>query len=245
MSYDKGAAFVHILRFMMDDDTLFYNSLQNFQATFKDSVAIGLDVRDQLNAMSNVNFDDAFNEWYYGEGYPTYSVKYNVVNDDLLFEVSHTTSSSTPTFTNPLELEIKRTNLPDTTIRVDISSNSSHFSIPNFGSSLQTIIVDPNNWIINKVGSVAKDENYLSIPQENKSVAVNIYPNPSLGEFNIVIDDNIEKAIKINNTQGELVYEGSFNNSQKVNLLNQEAGYYIVRITSKDGRQWVKTIVKK
>lgn len=245
LSYDKGAAFVHTLRFMMDDDSLFYQSLKNFQSTFKDSVAIGLDVRDQLNAMSNVNFDEAFNQWYFGEGYPTYSVKYNVVNDDLFFEVSHTTSSSTPTFTNPLELEIKRTNLPDTTIRVNISSNSNHFSIPNFGSSLQTIVVDPNNWIINKVGSINLDESYLSVEEQSKNLAIKIYPNPSAGIIHIAMDDNSEKDIQILNTQGKLVYEGKFNSSTSVDLQTKEAGYYIVKITSKEGKQWVKTIVKK
>lgn len=245
LSYDKGAAFVHTLRFMMNDDTLFYNSLKDFQANFKDSVAIGLDVRNQMNAMSSVNFDDAFNEWYFGEGFPTYSVKYNIINDDLFFEISHTTSSSTPTFTNPLELEIKRTNLPDTTIRVDISSNSNHFSIPNFGSSLQTIVVDPNNWIINKVGSIAKDGSYLSVNEESKDAAISIFPNPSEGLFNIEMDDDTEKNIQILNTQGQLVHEGKFNTSTIVDLQTKKAGYYIVKITSKEGKQWVKTVVKK
>ncbi len=243
LSYDKGAAFVHTLRFMMNDDTLFYQALKNFLADFKDSVAVGLDVRDHLNAVSTVNYDNAFNEWYYGEGYPTYSIKYNIVNNDLYLGVSHTTSSSTPTFTNPIELKIKRAGLPDTTIRFDISSNSDHFLIPNFGNSVQTVIVDPNNWIINRVGSVVKDANYTSLLQNNKEVAINIFPNPSHGLFNIVMDDNSEKSIQVYTAQGKLVYESRFNNETSVNLQTEKSGYYIVKITALDGRRWVKTIV--
>lgn len=243
LSYDKGAAFVHTLRFMMNDDTLFFQALKNYQNTFKDSVAMALDVKDQLAAVTTVNFDEAFNQWYYGEGYPTYSLKWNSIGDDLYFNVSHTTSSSTPTFTTPLELFFERENLPDTTIRVEISSNNDHFFIPNFGQTKTTAKIDPNNWIINKVGTISKDENYSSIAEEEMNLLLNIYPNPSAGEFNIVMDDHSKKTIQIYSPLGKSVYLGAFNNSTTVNLQSEQSGYYIVRIISEDGRQWIKTIV--
>lgn len=243
LSYDKGAAFVHTLRFMMNDDTLFFQALKNYQNTFKDSVAMALDVKDQLAAVTTVNFDEAFNQWYYGEGYPTYSLKWNSIGDDLYFNVSHTTSSSTPTFTTPLELFFERENLPDTTIRVEISSNNDHFFIPNFGQTKTTAKIDPNNWIINKVGTISKDENYSSIAEEEMNLLLNIYPNPSAGEFNIVMDDHSKKTIQIYSPLGKSVYLGAFNNSTTVNLQSEQPGYYIVRIISEDGRQWIKTIV--
>src|SRR5699024_4867401 len=118
LSYDKGAAFVHTLRFMLDDDDLFYQTLQQFLSDFKDSTAIGIDFRNTLNNNSNLNFDQAFEEWYFDEGFPVYSLVFNNVGDDLLFKVSHTTSSSTPTFTNPLEIKFSRNGMPDTTLRI-------------------------------------------------------------------------------------------------------------------------------
>lgn len=244
LTYDKGAAFIHTLRFMMDDDSLFYTALKNFQSDFKDSVALALDVRDHLEAVSTVNFDDAFNQWYYGEGYPTYSLKWNSIGDDLYFNVSHSTSSSTPTFTTPLEVYFERTDLPDTTVRVEISSNSDHFIIPNFGNTGGYVSIDPNNWIINKLGTLTKDENYTSVVQENKTTALNIYPNPSIDAFNIVMDDTAEKTIHIYSTLGKTVYKGVFNSTTTVELATENAGYYIVKITSNNGKQWVKTIVK-
>lgn len=243
-TYYKGAAFVHTLRFMMNDDPLFFQALQNFQAEFKDSVAVGLDMRDHLEAVSSTNFDDAFNQWYFGEGYPIYSLKWNSIGDDLHFEVSHTTSSSTPTFTTPLEIMFERTNLPDTIVRIEVTSNNDQYIIPNFGSTENIAEIDPNNWIINKVGSLIKDENFIASTEKFNKTKFRIYPNPSTDIFNIETDNVTEKEISIYNSQGKKIYQSRFEKAVIVNLQEQNTGYYIVKITDRDGRQWVKTIVK-
>lgn len=245
LTYDKGASFVHILRFMMDDDTLFYQGLQNYLTEFKDSVALAPDVKDHLEAVSSVDLDPAFNQWYYGEGYPTYSLKWNSVGDDLIFQVSHTTSSSTPTFTGPLEIYFQRTNRPDTTVRVNISSNNDHFVISDFGSTEDLARIDPKNWLINKVDTVFKDENFSSVSKEEKPAAIKIYPNPSEGVFNISTGNVSKKKIQVLTPRGTVVYKGEFNEIGKINLQDQSSGNYIIKITGLDGKQWVRTIVKR
>ena len=171
-------------------------------------------------------------------------MKFNTVNDDLYFEVNHTASSSTPTFTNPIEIRFIRSGLSDTTIRVNISSNSDNFIISNIGADVINATIDPENWVINNVGSIVKDENYLAIPKENKKQLLNIYPNPSAGDFNVVMDDNTKKSIEIYTAQGKSVFKGSFNKKTNLNLQTEKDGYFIVKISSNDGRQWIKTIVK-
>ncbi len=245
LTYNKGASFVHILRFMMDDDTLFFQALRNYLTDFKDSVALALDVRDHLEAVSSVDFDAAFNQWYYGEGFPTYSLKWNSVGDDLFFEVSHTTSSSTPTFTTPLEIMFERTNLPDTIVRVAISSNDDYFSIPNFGNTGSSAEIDPNNWIINAVDTIYKDETYTSVTKTLKSPTFNIYPNPTSGVLNISTDNASKKKIQIFTSRGTAVYKGVFNKITKIDLKNQSSGNYIVKITDSTGKRWVRTVVVK
>jgi len=58
------------------------------------------------------------------------------------------------------------------------------------------------------------------------------------------MNDNSEKSIQVYTTQGKSIYQGNFSNPTKVNLQTENAGYYILKITSNDGRQWMKTIVK-
>ncbi|WP_417266422.1 M1 family aminopeptidase [Brumimicrobium sp.] len=243
LTYDKGAAFVHTLRFIMNDDSLFFLALRNFQDEFKDSVAVGLDIKNHLEAVSSIDFDDAFDQWYFGEGYPKYSLRWNSIGEDLYFNISHWNLGDTPTFTNPLEIKFERLNLPDTTIRVDIVGNNDYVVIPDFGATGTTAEIDPNNWIINEVGTVLYDPNYTSVQKQESTVKLNVFPNPTSDQFNIIMDDHTDKSVQVLTSHGKVVFETKFNAKTSVNLDSVDAGYYIVKITSTDGRQWVKTIV--
>ena len=72
LTYDKGAAIVHTMRYMVNDDALFFNILRDFQVTFKDSTAYGIDFKEALEEATGIDFNPVFEEWYFGEGYPTY-----------------------------------------------------------------------------------------------------------------------------------------------------------------------------
>ena len=184
LTYDKGAAIIHTFRFMMDNDANFFQALKDIQTDFADSTAFGLDIRDYFATTSGVDFTDAFDEWYFGEGYPTYSARWNADGNDLLLEVTHTTSSSTPTFTNPIEIQFSRTGMADTTVRFDISSNMNWFIVPGLGNVINLDEIDPNNWIINDVGTIVHDQTLVAGLSENTKVDYySIAPNPSNGVF--------------------------------------------------------------
>jgi aminopeptidase N len=49
LTYDKGAAIVHTIRFLINNDSLFFEGLRAFQVTFKDSTATGVDFKDFMS----------------------------------------------------------------------------------------------------------------------------------------------------------------------------------------------------
>ncbi|NVK62950.1 MAG: T9SS type A sorting domain-containing protein [Flavobacteriales bacterium] len=245
LTYDKGAAILHTFRFILDDDAAFFNALQNLQVNFADSTMIGLDVKEELEASSGLNLTDAFQEWYFGEGYPTYSARWNTIGSDLILEVTHTTSSSTPTFTNPLEIQFSRVIGVDTTIRVDIASNLEQYVIPNLGNANSLVSIDPNNWIINEVGTTVKDPNFtLAIQNLELKDDYVISPNPSNGNYLIETEMSGEHAYSIFDTRGRLIENGSFENAIQLDLTQQLNGNYIVQLTNNSGEKRVKILVK-
>jgi aminopeptidase N len=246
LTYDKGAAIVHTFRFMMNDDAAFFQALKNIQLAFEHDVANGLDIRDYFEAASGVNFDNAFNEWYYGEGYPTYSARWNVDGSDLILKVTHTTSSSTPTFTNPLELRFTRAGFADTTIRVDIDNNTNYYTIPNMGQVTNLNAIDPNNWVINNVGSIVNDPTMMAgLNDLNTTNSVYlIYPNPSNGNFTIETSELGDNSVTILDTRGRKISDLNFQKVGQLDISNEKSGNYILQITNEKGEKRIQTIVK-
>ncbi len=155
LSYNKGATTVHNLRFEMQSDSLFFNTLKNFQQQYQNNVATTNDFKVVAENTSGKNLTDFFNQWIYGEGYPTYNITYYRPNSDsMLILVNETVSapSVTPFFKGLLQLKI--TSLQgDTTILVNVIGNNQVFKI-GYRKTPTGIVIDPNNWIVNKSGTV-------------------------------------------------------------------------------------------
>ncbi|NBW60045.1 MAG: hypothetical protein EBR41_05715, partial [Crocinitomicaceae bacterium] len=188
LSYDKGSGIIHSIRYLMNNDSLFFAGLREFQNDFKDSVARGIDLRNKMQEISSINYTPFFEQWYFGEGYPTYSIRWKQSGQDLLLELNHTASkpSVTPTFTNPIDLRFIRQGMSDTLIRFNVTSNSQQFYISNFGTLSSTISVDPQNWIINNLGTIIQDNSLVNLTEVNENnIVLTIVPNPNNGIFTI------------------------------------------------------------
>ncbi|WP_207493740.1 M1 family aminopeptidase [Aridibaculum aurantiacum] len=243
LTYDKGSAIVHNLRFEMQSDSLFFRTLRLFQQRFKDSVATGEDFRALAEEVTGRSFADFFNQWYYGQGYPTYSVNYGKESTDVLrVTVSQTTSAPaiTPFFKGLLQLRIKSLQ-GDTIITVNNTSNNQVFNIP-YSKNPSGIDVDPNNWIINKVGSVVTSIDNITAAQ----AGVKISPNPTKGELNISLPPTGFKAIRITDLSGRVVGVHTIPSGSllyKVNL-NASPGLYLVQVSGNKGRVVEKILVQ-
>jgi hypothetical protein len=155
LSYNKGGAIIHNLRFEMEDDNLFFQTLKNYQQEFKDSVATADDFRHVAETTSGKNFTDFFNQWYYGEGYPTINVTYiRQTPDSIILLVNETVSAPavTPFFKGLYEFTIKSAQ-GDTTVKAYVTSNNQQFKF-KYNKTPNGIVVDPNNWVINATGTI-------------------------------------------------------------------------------------------
>ena len=155
LSYDKGAAIIHNLRWEMQNDSLFFNTLKTFQQTFRDSVATADDMRQVAENVTGRSFADFINQWYYGEGYPTFNITYFKQGaDSIVLLVNQTASapSVTPFFKGYFQLKIQSASF-DTTVVIDQTANNQLFHF-HFVNQVTGIVVDPDNWVLNKAGTI-------------------------------------------------------------------------------------------
>jgi len=128
----------------------------------------------------------------------------------------------------------------DTTIYVQQTENMNSYSV-NLPKQVTSIEVDPDNWVINHVGSIVTGVGELKNP-----VSFTFAPNPVQDKLNLnfVNNDNSQRTIQIIDFKGSIV-KTVISAEQKVILdvdgLN--AGTYIITASSK-GNLITKKFVK-
>jgi hypothetical protein len=245
LTYDKGAAIVHILRYLVNNDDLFFTILKEFQKTFSHSTANGLDVKNFFEAYTDIDFLDFFEQWYFGEGYPTYAATWNSNDTTTFVNITHTTSSSiTPEFTNPIDLTFSRENNTDTTVRVNITSNNTYVEIENLGLVTDLIAIDKDNWIMNRTGSITEDITLSNNTTSLKQPTFKIYPNPTAGILNYELPNNKYYTIEIYDVLGNSILKTNTTNQNNVDISAFKTGSYLVHFIDKNNERQIKILIK-
>lgn len=249
LTYDKGAAFIHTLRYIMNNDAQFFQSLQNYQSDFAFSTALGVDVQQVMENVSGLNLSTAFEQWYFGEGFPTYSAKWNVVGNNLYVNITQTTSmpSITPLFTNDLDLRFQRTGMSDTIIRFQIQSANENYTVEGLNTITNLNAIDPKNWIINNVGSIQHDLSLgtAGLEEIEEHNSVSIYPNPSSDVVEIVSNKIEIYTVKIIDPTGKLCFLRKVKTGEKINVAEFQSGLYLFQIESENGEQVTRKILRR
>jgi aminopeptidase N len=252
LSYDKGGAIVHTLRFLMNNDSIFFHTLRQFQQQYQNNVATGIDFKQVAEATSGLNLNDFMNQWYFGEGYPTFSASWNQVGNKVAVVISQTSSapSITPLFKTDVEL-LLHTAQGDTTVRVyvDEVSDTIYFNCSRQINLTNSITFDPNQWILNNSGNIAYNSDLnVDAPFATNSnsirptIGYNLYPNPAFDRIQIQLPTNdclIQSTIY--NSNGQWI---SNNTTNVINIHSLPSGAYYLK-TKTDKGVFTKSFIKQ
>ena len=247
LSYNKGSHLLYMLRWKLGDST-FFRALRSYQ---KDPQLIygfarTADLKRHLEAESNQDLTQFFSDWFKGQGYPTYNVEWTPIGSNYVkVKMNQTTShASVSFFAMPVALQFKNAT-QQKTIVVDNKTNGEIF-IKDIGFIADTVIIDPEYWLISKNNKATKVPDVVS----GQNV-VQVFPNPIQNQFYIYLRNFTSSTATINlyNAIGQLVY------SQNITLTNGAAyldipsgqlpeGEYNLQIKTADGFKYVKKLLK-
>ncbi len=234
LTYHKGASMLHMLRFVINDDSTFFRVCKTYQATMKNSTATIMDFKNVVQgiagtSVNGIDIDTFFNQWAYRHGYPIYDITWNKVGDQVYvnLEQSATVPSSVSVFTIPMELRFHST-AGDTIVRVVNNLSSQQFQF-TWSKNMTSLIVDPNRWLLYKLNSQSRDTllsaAHLSVPQ------IIIYPNPANAQWHA---ENVpaNSTLTITEITGRVLWTGNSQGRTQVNIPAQglSAGIYLLRI---------------
>lgn len=248
LTYDKGGAIVHTLRFVTNNDSLWFNTLRGFQNTYKNSCASTVDFMNYYQAQTTIDPTQFFNQWYYGQGYPTFDVSWNFEGNTAVIKSIQNTSvpSSVPLFITPMEYKLTRTGAPDTIIRVNHTQNTELYSMAMSGT-VTGISVDPNNWVINKVIGPLKDVNLIpsGISEISNLTTIKVGPNPGNGLFTIETSTSDELTYVVYTNEGKLVKAGQFGKKHLLDLRDHASGIYMLTIKNSNSVVSTTKLIKE
>lgn len=238
LSYVKGSYVLHMLRGMLGD-AKFFQAMRQYSndPAVRYGFARTEDVKRNFEQVSGKNLTEFFNDWVYGEGYPTYQVQWyvngnNWVNIQVNQGQSH---SSVSFFELPVQIKFKAAGR-DSTVTFDVQQNGQRFSI-QLPFTPDMLEIDPNQWILSKNNTQV---NLQQLPANT----IRVFPNPATAGalWNFTINNPTATAYTtaLYSSSGQLLYRKTHTTSGSD--INGEipngtlpAGVYQLHVSSNNG----------
>lgn len=226
LSYSKGAYLLHMLRWVLGDEA-FFEAINNYYEDIE--IANGFARHDQLvehfEAAGDTILTEFFNDWYYGEGYPVYSINYMSEGTETEIQLSQrTTNTSVNFFEMPVPLRLYAPNYSDSMdVRLYHTQNDQLFTIDP-GFHVSAIVFDPDNWLI------ASSDQIVQTPVIKDEDEVKVYPNPFKNYITIAVSGGgtVDEMLLFNSSGNKIE---KFNGSRlSFNWSHLPHGIYFLRV---------------
>ncbi len=234
LTYVKGGFALRMIKWILGDD-VFYQMIKDYVANpnFAYKYATTEDFKNQILVSTGKDFTGFFNDWIYGEGYPSYQIKWNqtAANQNIKLKISQTQSDpSVSFFEMPLPIRVNGTNGEIAELVLNNTSNDQFFSEPinfevanvEFNKTLE--IIEKNSTVTFDAAlatnSVLKDE-------------ILLFPNPVKNELNFKGITKVS-GYEIYSVDGKLIKKGNYNPASSINISTLNTGNYLIKIGGKN-----------
>lgn len=232
LTYAKGAMVLHMLRWVVGDANFFagvkaYLNYPSYAYKF----ATTTNFKAQMELASGQNLDEFFNDWVYGEGFPSYTINWNQNGTTVGFKVAQSTSTTTTVFFEmPLPIKLVGTT-KDSMVVLNHTYNDQPFTFENVSFTLNSIEFDPEVWI------VSADNDMVRVEEIIAEGTFEIFPNPASDYINIHgLKSGANYTLTLIDISGRIVDKAIFQAngfSEKIDLPSSlSKGLYLIGIES-------------
>ncbi|MFY7815019.1 MAG: M1 family aminopeptidase [Chryseobacterium taeanense] len=232
LSYAKGAYVLRMIKWILGD-TAFYQALKEYHA--RPALAYNYvrtqDFNASLLTSTGHDFTGFFNDWIYGQGYPTYDIRWKQTGNTLTFKASQIQSSPIVSFFEmPLPIKVNGTGGQVAYFALNNTSNNEYF-IQTVTFPVASVEFNYEYQIVEKNSTVTQDNTLATTEIIKEEFA--LYPNPAKNEINIKgIDKPTDFTIYF--TDGKLVRKGIYQPEKPINISELVPGAYIFKINDKN-----------
>ena len=225
LSYAKGAYLLHMLRWELGDE-VFFDAIRNYynDPNVANGFASNQELVSHLEAAGDTTLTEFFDDWYYGQGYPSYQVNHSTnMGNNGAYELTiqqNTSHSSVDFFEMHVPFRAWKNGI-STDLRLHQTTNPQTFTLAEKSDSIQ---FDPDLWLISK-NSLVTDVEQLPV------FSFQIFPNPAKDKLFVRLSalENIQ-SIKIIDLFGRSVIERNQLVSSQIDISELSDGSYFILI---------------
>ena len=241
LSYHKGAYVLHMIRWVMGDEA-FYTAIKNYlnDPMLAYRFATNEDLKAHFETACNCNMTEFYNDWYYGEGYPTYGISVNQLeNQQVLVTINQDQSDpSVSFFEMPVPVVVYGEERDTTLIFENTYSGQEFYADPGF--VIDSVKFDPDLWLISKSSFIT-----LGIDNLTPEQKIQIYPNPADDHILFTIPNVLIKKVEVSDLSGSVILDRSILSKNKIielDISGISPGVYFLKIFTADGVFYEKMV---
>lgn len=245
LSYNKGAYLLHMLRWKLGDD--FFTGIRNYLNDRQFGYARTPSLRGHLEAASGEDLAEFFEDWYAGQGYPSYQLVWQQQSQGTVYiQLNQATSHpSVDFFEMPVPVLLKGNGV-DSLVRLEHTQDGELFAV-EMPFEVTSVQFDPDLWLISANNTV--QEGVLVASDE--AVAGNgafVFPNPAHDFVQVVFkekDASLPYNWQIINALGQTEQRGSrLKNGPAIDVSGLSSGLYRLVLRDERGAASTFSLVK-
>jgi aminopeptidase N len=183
LSYAKGGMILHQLRWILGD-SIFFTALNNYMADPR--LAFGFarteDLKQHLEAVCGCDLQEYFDDWFTGQGYPSWSLRWSQTGDNISITLNQSQSHpSVSFFEMPVPVLLKNAS-KDTLVRLDNTFSGQTFTF-RVSFPVDSVLIDPYYQLISS-GNVVN-----GIGEKMAPPALRLFPIPASAYLNVELSD--------------------------------------------------------
>jgi aminopeptidase N len=238
LTYNKGCMLLHMLRWKLGNHN-FFQGVRNYvkDPALRYGYAHTAQFKAHLEQQSGQDLTEYFNQWFYGQGFPSYHLHWSQTGSTVTLQIGQTTSHpSVPFYAMPVEIRFVGDGQQATMVFDHISDlQKFEFNLP---FAVLSIDFDPN---LNLLSANNTIDNLLVATTEpgNPTTALQIAPNPATATIHVnlpIYTPGASVVVTLTDMLGRVVLNqvrqsGSFT----LDVHSLPAGTYAIHTTGADG----------
>lgn len=231
LTYAKGGFVVRMLKWILGD-AVFYQAVKEYlnQPNLAYGYAKTVDLKNSLLQSTGKDFTEFFNDWIYGQGYPTYTIKWKQaasLQNITIWVGQNQSHPSVSFYEMPLPIKLNGTNGEVAYVRLENTESNQYFTVPT-AFEVASVEFNHDHQILESNSTVQHDAS-LSLRENEAITGVVVYPNPAKNEL-FVKGLNGISDFKISYINGQLVKKGTIKSNNSIDVSGLEKGTYILEI---------------